>query len=372
MARVGWRMMFHDRLKMIGTLLGVVFAVFLSNQQLATFFGLIYKNYMFADHSGADMWVIPKDARTLEPAAPLSDPVLMAARATAGVAVADPLIYTGATIQTPSGGKEAVTLVGTRAPHFLGGPWAMVAGTPEALMRPRTMTFEIAHREKLGSLNLGSVREVNGRQVVVGGFTWGLQAFAPSYAFAEYELARELSGTAPDKFNYVVIKLDAGADVEKVRKALAPRVPEGKVVTSAEFRAMIIKNLVVGTPIGITFATSAFFGLLIGFIIVALSMFSSVLDHLREFGTLKAIGATTRDLSKLLLVQSLTYAAVGWVLGTFLVTRLANAIRSPQLVVLVPVELMAATFVIMLLICVAASSLALLRIRKLEPGMVFR
>ena len=31
MARVGLRMMFHDRLKMIGTLLGVVFAVFLSN-----------------------------------------------------------------------------------------------------------------------------------------------------------------------------------------------------------------------------------------------------------------------------------------------------------------------------------------------------
>ena len=36
--------MFHDKLKMLGTLVGAVFAVVLSNQQAGTFMGLIYKN----------------------------------------------------------------------------------------------------------------------------------------------------------------------------------------------------------------------------------------------------------------------------------------------------------------------------------------
>lgn len=61
------------------------------------------------------------------------------------------------------------------------------------LNRPDTMIFEDSERETLGGLNLGSVREVNGRKITVGGFTWGLIPFGPSYAFADYELARAVT-----------------------------------------------------------------------------------------------------------------------------------------------------------------------------------
>ena len=47
LAGVGARMMLHDKLKLLGTLAGVVFAVLLSNQQAGTFLGLIYKNEMY-------------------------------------------------------------------------------------------------------------------------------------------------------------------------------------------------------------------------------------------------------------------------------------------------------------------------------------
>src|SRR6185436_10486964 len=58
-ARVGWRMMFHDRLKLLGTLAGVVFAVVLSNQQAGTFLGLLHKNTMLVENAGADIWIVP-------------------------------------------------------------------------------------------------------------------------------------------------------------------------------------------------------------------------------------------------------------------------------------------------------------------------
>ena len=59
LAMVALRMMLHDKLKMIGTLAGVVFAVLLSNQQAGTFMGLIYKNIMFVANSDADLWITP-------------------------------------------------------------------------------------------------------------------------------------------------------------------------------------------------------------------------------------------------------------------------------------------------------------------------
>jgi len=126
------------------------------------------------------------------------------------------------------------------------------------------------------------------------------------------------------------------------------------------------------TPIGISLGSQTLFGLFVGFVIVALSMFSGVVDNLREFGTLKAIGATNGDLAKLLFVQSLVFALFGSALGLGLVSLAASGIRSPNLALLLPWPLFAATVVSMMLLCIAASSLALVRLRKLEPGMVFR
>ena len=113
-------------------------------------------------------------------------------------------------------------------------------------------------------------------------------------------------------------------------------------------------------------------GLIIGFVIVALSMFSAVLDNVREFGTLKAIGATNRDLARLLVVQAIVYALIGSLIGLAFVTFVAGKIRSPQLAMFLPWQLLVGTVGVMIVMCVFASSLALLRLRKVEPGMVFR
>jgi putative ABC transport system permease protein len=123
---------------------------------------------------------------------------------------------------------------------------------------------------------------------------------------------------------------------------------------------------------GVTFGTSTAFGLIIGFVIVALTTFSAVIDNIREFGTLKAIGATNWDLAKLLLAQSIAYALLGSLIGLTIVTRIADAIRSPKFALVLPPELAVGTAIGMLFLCTLASSFALLRLRKLEPAMVFR
>jgi putative ABC transport system permease protein len=372
MIAVAWRMMFHNKLKMAGTLIGVVFAVILSNQQAGTFMGLIKKNTMFVDYSGADLWIVPPSTLTLQASKPMGISALYTARATPGVAWAEPLLYAGAAIQLPAGGSEPIQFVGTAAPRFAGGPWNVVAGTRESLMLPNTMVFEDSERERLGGLNLGSVREVSGTKVRVGGITWGLLPFGPSFAFAEYELARRMLRVDQDQTHFVLLGLAPGADPEAVKSAIMARAPEVKVLGREEFRGMIVSFLLRRTPIGITFGTSTLFALIVGFVIVSLSMFSSVVDNIREFGTLKAIGATNGDLAKIVVTQSITFALMGSLIGLAAVTRIAAAIRSPKLAIQLPPQMLIGTTVVMVLMCVAASSLAVLRLRKVEPGMVFR
>jgi len=142
-------------------------------------------------------------------------------------------------------------------------------------------------------------------------------------------------------------------------------------MTRREYGATIVSAL-LRDQLGISFGTSTLFGVIVGFVIVALSMFSAVVDNVREFGTLKAMGATTWDLAKLLFVQALGYAVLGSTVGLFLVTRMAEGIRSPNLVLVLPWWMYAGTFGFMAILCIVASSLALVRVRSVEPGMVFR
>lgn len=373
MARLAVRMLLHDRLKSLGTLLGVVFAVVLSNQQIGTFLGLVHKNVMFVENAGADLWIAPAGTETLEPGRRVSDAALSQARTTPGVAWAEPLLFGAASLRVPAtGGSEPVTLVGTRLPRGAGGPWNLVAGDVAQLAFPGAVVFEHGEREAMGELALGDERELNGRTVRAAGFTWGLVPFGPSYAFADYELARELLGAPRDQTDFVLVGLAPGADIEAVRGQLAERVPEALVFTRASFRDAIVSHLLTSTAIGITFGTSTVFALLIGFVIVSLSMFSAVVDQVREFGTLKAIGATMSDLRRALTVQSVAFALTGTLIGLALVTRVAEGIRSPQLAVILPPPLFAATAALMVLLCLVASGLALARLRKVEPGMVFR
>ena len=368
---VALRMMLHDKAKLIGTTLGVVFAVVLAAQQLGVLFGLLQKNTMFVDNAGADLWIVPPGTTQTAPGQRMSTALLDQARATPGVAVAAPLLMIGTSVTKPGGGSEATTLVGFDLATGLGGPWNVVAGDVAALRAPDALFFEDAQREKFGGLNLGSVREVGGHKVRVVGFTWGLQPFGPPFSFADIDTVRDLGAVPADQLSFVLIKLAPGADRAAVAADLAARCPTATVIATPTFHATIVSTL-LRQQLGITFGTSTAFGLIIGFIIVALSMFSAVLDNLREYGTLKAIGLTSWDLTRMLIVQSIVYALLGSLIGLGLVALMSAGIRGPNLIVIVPRTLVLATPIIMTVLCMLASVLALRRVRRLEPGMVFR
>jgi putative ABC transport system permease protein len=370
---IGIKMMFHDRLKLAGTLFGVVFAVVLGNFQVGTFLSLLNKNRMFVEAaSDVDIWVTPPGTRQFQGGSPLTDSQLNRARATPGVAWAEPLVIQTAQLKLPNGGSEPVSLVGARAPAYHGGPWNLLKGSAQSLDQPDAVIFEDAEREKFGGLNLGSVRELAGHKVQAVGFTWGLLPFAPAYAFAEQTLAREILKTPADKHTFLLVGVEKGADPKVVSARLQEVLPDTRVMTRNEYLHEILVYILTATQIGFSFGTSTIMGLLVGLITVALSMFSSVVDNMRQFGTLKAIGTTNVGLGLLLFVQAVVYGLVGSVMGLGMVASMVQGMRNPQLTPILPMEAFGITVVLMVGVCIAASVLALLRLRKLEPAMVFR
>ncbi len=365
-------MTFHDKLKTAGSVFGVIFALVLSNQNLAIMSFLMHRNTMFVDNSGADLWIVPAGTRILVGGRLLPMNTLLQAEVVDGVEWAAPVLWRDVMMKLPNGGSEPLSLIGTRAPELRGGPWNIVSGDAGVLLSPDAVIFEDSYRERFGGLNLNDARELNERRVVASGFTWGLVPFGPSYAFAEFDLAREVMHVDSDQVNYVLVKLKRGADVQSIKRELQKRVPEAEVLTSAELRSTIREFVLLEQGVGPMLGTSALLGIIVALAIVSLTMLSAVLDNIREFGTFKAIGATNRDIMKILVIHSLLVAAMGSVIGVVLVSVMAQSARSPQLMLPVSPWVLGATIVVLTLVSILASGLALARIRKLEPAMVFR
>ena len=361
----------HSRAKFVGTLLGVVFATLLANFQLGTMFGLLAKNTLFVDNAGADLWIVPPATTFAQPGQRQSTSLLDLARTVPGVQRASAVVMVGTSIAKPGGGSEAITLVGVDLDTMLGGPFNMVAGDPDVLRVRDTVIMEDAQRERFGGLNLGSLREVGGQLVRVGGFTWGLLPFGPAYAFGDLDLVREIAKVPSDELSFVLVDVADGTDVASVKSDLERRVPTAMVISRDAFHDLITYTL-LSQQLGITFGVSTLFGLVIGFVIVLLSMYSAVLDNLRELGTLKAIGFSNLDLMRMLVVQAIVYALIGSVLGLGLVAGAAEGIRSANLSLVIPQTLVMITPLAMIVLCVAASFLAFYRAARLEPGIVFR
>ena len=72
---------------------------------------------------------------------------------------------------------------------------------------------------------------------------------------------------------------------------------------------------VVSTGLGMNMGITVFLGILVGIVVVAQTLYTSAVEHVKEFGTVKAIGGSNWDIYRILGEQALIAAVVGFVLG---------------------------------------------------------
>jgi putative ABC transport system permease protein len=110
-----------------------------------------------------------------------------------------------------------------------------------------------------------------------------------------------------------------------------------------------------------------------GFFIIGLTLYSSAIDRIRDYGTLKAIGATNSYITKLILIQSFMFAFLGFVIGLFLLIGFRQGVSKAGLIFTLSPVVLGGLFLITLLISVGSSFFFSIRtLNKVEPASVFR
>jgi ABC-type transport system, involved in lipoprotein release, permease component len=144
------------------------------------------------------------------------------------------------------------------------------------------------------------------------------------------------------------------------------------VYTKREFRAKTQRSWMLDTGAGASILTAAVMALFVGLVVVAQTLYASTIDHLNEFGTLRAMGANNQFLYSIIVLQGVMTAIAGYTLGIGISFIIAKASELSITVVLVTPQLAAAIFIITLIMCVSAAVTSIRKVTRIEPAMVFR
>jgi putative ABC transport system permease protein len=112
--------------------------------------------------------------------------------------------------------------------------------------------------------------------------------------------------------------------------------------------------------------------MIIGGAIVGQTIYASTLAHLREYGTLKAIGARNREIYQVVFAQAGVSAAGGYALAALVVGLVHGALEKAGVPLYLDASVFLGTFVVVLAACLASAYFSVGKIRTLDPVSVFK
>src|SRR5215217_8440155 len=152
---LAFRNLFHDRLRFIATVIGIVFSIVLVTVQMGLYLGFGQMVTTMIDHASADLWIMPKGTKCFEDPSLLDTRQRSRALAVAGVAEAIPVVIGFADWRTPSGSSTPVFVVGSDLRSGGLQPWNLVEGRLESLSTPNAVAIDRTYFDRLGVSGLG-------------------------------------------------------------------------------------------------------------------------------------------------------------------------------------------------------------------------
>ncbi len=177
---------------------------------------------------------------------------------------------------------------------------------------------------------------------------------------------------AESETTFILIRAVAGTNLKDLRTRLLERIADVEIYTSPEFARKTQIYWMFGTGAGIAILTAAFMGLVVGVVIVAQTIYATTMDHIREFGTLKAMGASNRYIYRVIVRQAVIASLIGYAVAITLAQLIVRGSERGGAPIKMPFEMALAMFAVALVMCISASLVSIHKVTRIDPAMVFK
>jgi putative ABC transport system permease protein len=369
---LAFRNLFHDRLRLIATVIGIVFSIVLVTVQMGLYLGFGRMVTTMIDHASADLWVMPRGTKCFEDPSLLNTRERYRALLISGVTEVIPVVIGFADWRMSSGEMTPVFVIGSDLRYGGLEPWNLVEGRIEALSRPKAVAVDRTYFDRLGVSGIGSTAEIREQPIRVAAVTNGIRSFTTTpFVFLDVNRARTYTGVPSGKASYLLVRLSQDADRDRVRQEIVSNIADVEVLTPAEFRERSRKFWLFGTGAGAALFAGALLGVIVGTVVVAQTLYSSTKEHLTEFATLRAIGSSKRYIYKVIVWQALLSAAIGFSIAALIGDAIVRLTAATALPIVVTPALLVGLFLLTVVMCVGSSIAAIVQVTRIDPATVF-
>jgi putative ABC transport system permease protein len=375
---IALRMLTGDRNKYLALIFGVAFATLLMTNQVSIFMGILTRTgNQILEVRDADVWVMDNRVRFLDEAPPLQDTDLLRVRGVGGVDWA--VRHYKGTVQArlEDGNMRNVLLTGLDDETLVGAPQEMLAGSLADLKRPDAVIIDKAGYEWMWGqepYRLGRTFQFNDRRaVLVGVCKIGSPFLSTPVVYTRYSQAGCFVPGGRNLMNYVLVKPRDGVD----RDELCRRIEEqtGRTaLTRWQFFWKTVGYFLGSTGIPVNFGITIALGFIVGAAVTGQTLYLFIVENLRQFGALKAMGIPNGGILRMVLLQALLVGGIGYGVGVGLCAIFF--ITTGNLTHLAGLHMnwaaFAGTGVAVLVIVIATSLISARRVLVLEPAVVFR
>lgn len=359
---VARRLLFGNRSRLVTSVLGVGLALMLILLLDGLSTGVDARVTVFEERAGADLYVAQPGTSSLLG----STSVLPAAtrdRVAALPAVDWAVTLRGFfSVQEYGGKRVPAYVVGFESVEH-GGPWALAAGRAPVADDEVAVGRQFATAAGVG---LGDEAKILGRPFRVVGLADDADMFMASFVFLTHGATDALVGSATTT-SFVLVGAARPAE------ALAQIRDLGLTVLTRDELArhdLALKGQAYSAVLALLVAVA----FAVGTVVIALTVYATVLEHRRDYGVMKAVGADGPWLTRVVMSQSLALAAAGLVAGAVLFvagSRLLGVVR-PQFAIIATAGAGLRVLVAALVMGGLAAYLPARRLAAMEPALAFR
>jgi putative ABC transport system permease protein len=323
------------------------------------------------------LWIVARGTRCVDLGEPISERRLYQAMSTPGVLWAEPLLLQFSQWRLPDGRQEIAQIVGLVPQTHLNLPWGMAAGRRQDIRHDDGVIIDERERSRFGPSNrplrIGDRAEILNVKARVAGFSRGVGSFTTiPYVFTTHKQAQRYTPIGDGQTKFIVVKATPAVGVAELQQRLAQRMPDVEVLTGSELSQRTRAYWVLGTGIGLGLVFAAGLGFLVGSVVVSQTIYSTTLERLAEYGTLKAIGMSNRGLGMIILKQAIWIGILGFGVGASLAVAFERKLPEWHLPVETPLWMFACVLLATLGMCASASITSVARVFRLPPAVVFR
>lgn len=371
MLQVAISFLWYDKAKTFGILFGIILSVFLIGQNIGICFSLLESSISLARNNSKYIWVTNSKTKQVTELALIDMRIARELMSVSGVKRVSPLVVSVGSAKFSDGTKGAINIIGVDTKTFAGGPWRVSKGSTTDLLQSGAVTTDEYDAAVLNNVKMGERFEINGNSVFLATQTKGARGLGVAFSFTNIQLARKVCKISPDRASAFLVEWESQYTPQQVVAAINKEIPNIKAWTGEDFTQSSLKYYITKSGIIASFGLLVMFAIITGLAIVGLTMFSSVKDRIKDYGTIKAIGGTNAVIRAIILWQAFIVAITGFIIAYGLLILFVKATSGSLDINITPLLL---TFLVTvtLFISMISSLFAMRKITKLEPVEIFR